>query len=256
MRLLDKLLCVVALCGVAVASPLSAFAAETLQLDTAPVRFDDASLQNGAKLFINYCQNCHGASFLRYNRLTQIGLTEDQIKDNLMFSADKVGEQMKVALRREDAKQWFGVAPPDLTLVARARASEAGSGADWLYTYLRKFYRDETRPTGWNNVVFPNVGMPHALWSLQGEQEARFVTKDDGHGNKLAHLEKLEITKPGLLMPEEYDAQVADLVSFLVWMGEPAQEARRGLGWIVLAVLGVLAVLTYLLKRAYWKDVH
>jgi ubiquinol-cytochrome c reductase cytochrome c1 subunit len=188
--------------------------------------------------------------------LTQIGLTEDQIRDNLMFSTDKVGEQMKVALRREDAKKWFGAVPPDLTLIARARASEAGSGADWLYTYLRKFYRDDTRPTGWNNVVFPSVGMPHALWALQGEQEARYVSKDDGHGNKVSHLEKLEIVKPGLLMPEEYDAQVADLVSFLVWMGEPSQESRRGLGWMVLAMLGVLAVVTYLLKHAYWKDVH
>lgn len=256
MRLLDKLLCLLVLSAGMVVTPVVASAAATLHLDAAPLRFDNASLQNGAKLFVNYCLNCHGASFLRYNRLTQIGLTEEQIKDNLMFSADKVGEQMKVALRREDAKQWFGVAPPDLTLVARARASESGSGADWLYTYLRSFYRDETRPTGWNNLVFPNVGMPHALWSLQGEQEARFVSKDDGHGKPVQHLEKLELAKPGLLMPEEYDAQVADLVSFIVWMGEPAQETRRNLGWLVLAALSVLAVLTYLLKRAYWKDVH
>jgi len=257
MKRLNKLLCVAALLGMTAGLPLSAVAAGAeLQLDKAPVSFDNATLQNGAKLFVNYCLNCHGASFLRYNRLTQIGLTEQQIKDNLMFSADKVGEQMKVALRREDAKLWFGAPPPDLTLIARARASEAGSGADWLYTYLRKFYRDETRPTGWNNVLFPNVGMPHALWPLQGEQAPRFVTKDDGHGNKVAHLEGLDIVKPGLLMPEEYDAQVADLVSFLVWMGEPVQETRRSLGWIVLAVLGVLAALTYLLKRAYWKDVH
>lgn len=230
--------------------------AQEIKLDKAPVNFSNESLQNGAKLFVNYCMGCHGASFLRYNRLTQIGLTEQQIKDNLMFSTDKIGEQMKTALRREDAKQWFGVIPPDLTLVARARDSESGSGADWLYTYLRSFYRDDKRPTGWNNVVFPNVGMPHVLWSLQGEQQARFVTKDDGHGKQVSEIEKLEIVKPGLLMPEEYDAQVADLVSFLVWMGEPAQETRRGLGWVVLAALGVFAVLAYLLKRAYWKDVH
>lgn len=255
MKLLNKLLCVAALLGTTLGTPLAQANTE-LKLDKAPVSFSNASLQNGAKLFVNYCMGCHGASFLRYNRLTQIGLTEQQIKDNLMFSTDKVGEQMKIALRREDAKQWFGVAPPDLTLVARARASESGSGADWLYTYLRSFYRDDTRPTGWNNVVFPNVGMPHALWSLQGEQEARLVTKDDGHGKKVTEIEKLEIVKPGLLMPEEYDAQVADLVSFLVWMGEPSQETRRGLGWIVLAALGVLAVLAYLLKHAYWKDVH
>lgn len=238
------------------AAATGVMAATSVALDRAPLRFDNASLQSGAKTFVNYCLNCHGASALRYNRLTQIGLTEQQIKDNLMFTADKVGEQMKVAIRREDASKWFGAAPPDLSVIARARASGDGSGADWLYTYLRKFYRDDSRPSGWNNVVFPGVGMPHVLWDLQGEQEARFVEKDDGHGNMSKHLENLELVKPGSLTKEEYDAEVANLVSFITWMGEPAQETRRQLGWAVLAVLGVLAVLSWMLKKAFWKDVH
>ncbi|MEN3113566.1 cytochrome c1 [Uliginosibacterium paludis] len=231
-------------------------ASESVHLDKAPLSFDNASLQSGAKTFINYCLSCHGASSLRYNRLTQIGLTEQQIKDNLMFTADKVGEQMTVAMRRDDAKKWFGAAPPDLSVIARARASGDGSGADWLYTYLRQFYRDDSRPTGWNNAVFPGVGMPHVLYGLQGVQEAHFVEKDDGHGNKTSHLEGFEIVEPGTLTKEEYDTEVANLVSFLTWMGEPARESRQTIGWAVLAVLSVLAALSWMLKKAFWKDVH
>ena len=252
MSLLNKFLAAAAL-AVTMGGTLAAGGPE---LDKAPVRFDDASLQQGAKLFVNYCLNCHSASSVRYNTLTQIGLTEQQIKDNLMFAADKTGEQMLSAMRRDDARKWFGAAPPDLSVIARARASEEGSGADWLYTYLRSFYRDESRPTGWNNAVFPGVGMPHALWTLQGEQEAKFVTKDDGHGNQIKHLEGFELVKPGSLKPQEYDEQVANLVSFLTWMGEPGQETRHSMGWFVLALLSVFAVLSWLLKRAYWKDVH
>lgn len=245
--------------GLGLALPGAALqaAGPAVPLDSAPLSLDPASLQAGARTFVNYCLGCHGASALRYNHLTQIGLTEQQIKDNLMFTADKVGGQMLTAMRVEDAKRWFGAPPPDLSLIARARSTPSGSsGADWLYTYLRQFYRDDSRPTGWNNAVFPGVGMPHVLWELQGEQKARFVTKDDGHGNQVQHLEGFEIVKPGALTKEEYDAEVANLVSFLVWMGEPGQEARRSLGWLVLAVLGVLALLSWLLKRAYWKDVR
>lgn len=227
-----------------------------LRLDKAPIQHDKASLQNGAKLFINYCLNCHGASYLRYSRLQEIGLTDEQIEGNLLFTADKVGDLMRVAMPRKEATEWFGAAPPDLTLIARSRSSEFGSGADWLYTYLRQFYRDDSRPTGWNNVVFENVGMPHALWELQGEQVAHFVERDDGHGAKVKHLARLEIVKPGLMPKEEYDEAIADLVSFMAWMGEPAQQQRKQIGWWVLAVLAVLIVLTYLLKRAFWKDVH
>ena len=140
-------------------------------LDKAPnVQDDHARLQNGARLFVNYCLSCHGMSFVRYNRLTEIGLTRQQIEDNLMFTADKIGGQMRVAARTAEQKQWFGAPPPDLTLVARARSSVDAPGADWLYTYLRAFYRDPQRPTGWNNTIFPNVGMPHVFWELQGEQ--------------------------------------------------------------------------------------
>jgi len=250
MNLIKKLL------GAALLVPTLALASGAeLHLDKAPVSKDPANLQNGAKLFVNYCLNCHGASYLRYNRLTDIGLTEQQIKDNLMFTADKVGEQMKIALRREDGKKWFGAAPPDLTVIARSRASEFGSGADWIYTYLRGFYRDSERPTGWNNVVFENVGMPHILWELQGEQHAKISQVDDGHGGKKKEIE-LELVKPGKLSKAEYDQAVADLVSFMVWMGEPVAETRKTIGAFVLAGLAVLFALSFALKKAYWKDIH
>jgi ubiquinol-cytochrome c reductase cytochrome c1 subunit len=225
--------------------PVVAFAAGAeLHLDKAPDRArDTAALQNGAKLFINYCLSCHSASYMRYNRLRDIGLSDDQVRENLLFAADKVGEPMRISMQRAEAKQWFGVAPPDLTVIARARASEFGSGSDWLYTYLRTFYRDDTRPTGWNNMVFANVGMPHALWELQGEQ----VMGAD---------HQLKLAKPGKLKPEEYDAMVADLVGFLKYMGEPVGEFRKNLGIAVLIVLALLFVLSYALKRDYWKDIH
>lgn len=213
-------------------------------LDKAPdVQGDKAALQGGARTFVNYCLNCHGMSFVRYNRLMEIGLTEQQIKDNLMFTAEKIGEPMRVAARAGEQKQWFGVMPPDLSLVARARASADGSGADWLYTYLRSFYIDEKRPTGWNNVLFENVGMPHVLWQLQGQQlfdrEAR----------------KLSLASPGQLSPAEFDKQIADLVGFLVWAGEPAAGYRKQLGVGVLVFLLVLFGVSYALKKEYWKDV-
>ncbi|MEZ5609843.1 MAG: cytochrome c1 [Rhodocyclaceae bacterium] len=237
-------------------APVVAMAAgAALHLDKAPVSTDPAALQNGAKVFINYCLNCHSASFVRYNRLKDIGLSEDLIKDNLLFTADKIGEQMKIAMTRDNGKAWFGAAPPDLTLVARARSSEFGSGADWLYTYLRQFYRDPNRPTGWNNKVFENVGMPHVLWELQGEQVGHVEEKDDGHGGKIKEV-SLELVKPGVQSAEEYDKTVADLVSFLVWMGEPMAEKRKSIGVIVLIFLAGLFVLSYALKKNYWKDIH
>ena len=225
--------------------PLLAFASGgEVHLDTAPdVQGDKAALQNGAKLFVNYCLNCHGASSVRYNRLTDLGLTEQQVKDNLMFTAEKIGEPMRVGIRPDEAKKWFGATPPDLSVIARARASEHGSGADWLYTYLRSFYRDENRPTGWNNVVFENVGMPHILYELQGVQ-------------KLNAEHKLELAVPGKLSVAEYDKQIADLVGFLVWMGEPQAQFRKHLGIGVLAFLAILFVAAYALKREFWKDVH
>ena len=226
--------------------PLTVFASgAVLHLDKAPdVQGDQAALQNGAKVFVNYCLNCHSLSFVRYNRLTELGLTEQQVRENLMFTADKIGEQMRVAARPTEQKQWFGVNPPDLTLVARARASADGSGADWLYTYLRSFYRDDQRTTGWNNTVFANVGMPHVLWELQGQQALNHETH------------KLDVVVPGQMSTTEYDKQVADLVGFLVWAGEPGAGFRKQVGFGVLAFLLVLFGVSYALKKAYWKDVE
>ncbi|MDR0777640.1 MAG: cytochrome c1 [Azonexus sp.] len=207
---------------------------------------DQAALQHGAKLFVNYCLNCHGASFMRYKTLMDLGLTEQQVKDNLMFTSDKIGGLMQVAARHDDQKLWFGATPPDLTIVARARgeAGNAGAGADWLYTYLRSFYRDDDRPTGWNNTAFDNVGMPNPLWQLQGQQ----VLNKDSH--------KLELAVAGEMSQAEFDKAVSDLVSFMVWMGEPQQEYRRTLGWFVLGFLVLLFAVSYALKKEYWKDIH
>ncbi|UCV14465.1 cytochrome c1 [Quatrionicoccus australiensis] len=229
-------------------APIMAFASGgAVHLDKWPGSVSDkAALQNGAKVFVNYCLNCHGASYLRYKNLLDLGLTEQQVKDNLMFTTDKIGGLMTVAARSDEQKQWFGATPPDLTIIARARgeAGNAGAGADWLYTYLRSFYRDENRPTGWNNVVFENVGMPHILYGLQGQQ----VLNHETH--------KLELAVPGELAPAAYDKTVSDLVSFMVWMAEPQQEFRRTLGFYVLGFLAVLFVVAYALKKEYWKDIH
>jgi ubiquinol-cytochrome c reductase cytochrome c1 subunit len=229
------------------AVPVVAFASEAgLHLDKAPVDLTDhESLQRGARMFVNYCLNCHSAGSMRYSRLQDLGLTEDQIKDNLLFAAEKPGEPMKVGMTRADGKAWFGATPPDLSVIARSR------GADWLYTYLRSFYRDGTRTTGWNNVVFDKVGMPHVMWSLQGEM-APVYRKDGEH----EVIDRLELVKPGSVTLAEYDAMVGDLVNYLVWMGEPAQVQRKQLGLIVLAFLAVFFVVAYYLKKEFWKDVH
>ncbi|MDP1935982.1 MAG: cytochrome c1 [Hylemonella sp.] len=215
-------------------------------LDKAPVNLaDQDSLQRGARTFVNYCLNCHSAGAMRYTRMQDLGLTEDQIKDNLLFASEKPGELMKVGMTKADAKAWFGAAPPDLSVIARSR------GSDWLYTYLRSFYRDDTRGTGWNNVVFDKVGMPHVLWNLQGEMAP--VYKKHGEHEVLDHL---ELVKPGSMTLAEYDALVGDLVNYLTWMGEPAQLQRKQLGLIVLAFLAVFFVVAYYLKKEFWKDIH
>ena len=218
---------------------------------------DLAALQNGAKLFVNYCLNCHAAAFMRFNRLKDIGLTEQQIKDNMLFPTDKVGEVMKVSLDPKDAKAWFGAVPPDLTLVARSRASGSGTGADYLYTYLRSFYRDDTRPTGWNNLVFPNVGMPHVLWELQGQRAAKFEEHADPHNPAKIehHFEGFEELTKGTLSPQEYDSAVADLVAYLQWMAEPMQNQRTRIGVGVLIFLAIFTFIAWRLNAAYWKDV-
>ncbi|MEO7335438.1 MAG: cytochrome c1, partial [Caldimonas sp.] len=190
---------------------------------------DMASLQNGARLFVNYCLNCHSAAYMRYNRLRDIGLTEDQIKKNLLFATEKVGETMKVSLDPKQAKDWFGAQPPDLSVISRSR-SEAGkgTGADYLYTYLRTFYRDDSKATGWNNLAFPDVAMPHVLWELQGQRRARFVEEKDPHEpSRMMHrFDGFEQITPGTQSQTEFDESVADLVAYLQWMGEPAQGTR------------------------------
>jgi ubiquinol-cytochrome c reductase cytochrome c1 subunit len=218
---------------------------------------DLAALQNGAKIFVNYCLNCHQAAFMRFNRLKDIGLTEQQIKDNMLFPTDKVGELMKVSLDPKDAKAWFGGVPPDLTLVARSRASGSGSGADYLYTYLRTFYRDDARPTGWNNLIFPNVGMPHVLWELQGQRGAKFVEEADPHNpGKTEHkFEGFEQLTPGKLSPQEFDSNIADLVAYLQWMGEPMQIQRTRIGVGVLLFLALFTFVAWRMNAAFWKDV-
>jgi ubiquinol-cytochrome c reductase cytochrome c1 subunit len=219
---------------------------------------DVAALQNGAKLFVNYCLNCHNAAFMRYNRLKDIGLTEDQIKKNLMFATDKVGETMKTTLDPKQAKEWFGSQPPDLTVIARSRsAAGKGTGADYLYTYLRSYYRDETKPTGWNNLAFPNVGMPHVLWELQGQRKPIFTEAKDPHDatKVVQQLTGFEQITPGKLSPREYDDAVADLVAYMQWMAEPAQGQRVRIGVWVLLFLTVFTVITWRLNAAYWKDI-
>lgn len=231
-----------------VAAPMLALASggHNVQLDKAPVDLaDKESLQRGARVFINYCLNCHSAGYMRYSRLQDLGLSEDQIKQNLLFAAEKPGETMAVAMSRSDAKVWFGATPPDLTVIARSR------GADWLYSYLRGFYRDDSRPTGWNNTVFDKVGMPHVMWSLQGEMVP--VYKKDGEHDV---VEKLELAKPGSVTLAQYDAMVGDLVNYLAWMGEPAKMQRMQIGLIVLAFLAFFFVVAYYLKKEFWKDIH
>lgn len=253
MKLLKKLLAAVALVPTLVFANVAGF-----PLDHAPDRSTDmAALQNGAKLFVNYCLNCHSASSMRYNRLRDIGLTEDQIKNNLLFTGEKVGDLMKATLTSQDAKAWFGAVPPDLSVIARARASESGSGADWIYTYLRTYYKDDSRPSGWNNMVFPNVGMPHVLWELQGVRSVKFVEEKDPHeAGKVVHkFAGFEQVKPGKLSTNDYDATVADLVGYLQWMGEPAQNTRKRLGVWVLLFLGMFFVLAWRLNASFWKDV-
>jgi ubiquinol-cytochrome c reductase cytochrome c1 subunit len=233
-----------------------------MPLERAPIdELDLISLQRGAQVFVNYCLGCHGASYMRYNRLEELSLTAQQIRDNLIFTDAKVGDLMKNNMDPEGAKEWFGAVPPDLTVIARSRSSPAGSGADWLYTYLRSFYRDPARPTGWNNVVYRDVGMPHVLWELQGEQELRtevitIPRSDDAEDVLKREEQKLVLARPGNLSPVEYDRLVADLVNFLAYMAEPAKRTRIEVGIYVVIFLGVLFVLAYALKKEYWKDVH
>ena len=224
--------------------------------DKAPNKTNDlVALQNGAKLFVNYCLNCHSAAFMRFNRLKDIGLTDLQIKDNLMFTTEKVVEVMKASIDPKQAKDWFGANPPDLSVIARSRASAGqGSGGDYLYTYLRSYYPDATKATGWNNLVFPGVGMPHVLWELQGQRRPMYETLEE-HGHATQIFKGWTQVTPGSLTPLQYDEAVGDLVSYLQWMGEPSQNTRVRVGVWVLIFLGVFTFAAWRLNAAYWKDI-
>lgn len=283
---MKKLFAILALCmSFAIPAHASEHAAHW---DQAPDRItDNAALQNGAKLFVNYCLNCHSAKAVRYNHLTKIGLTEDQIQQHLLFTGTKTGDLMKVAMNDEDARTWFGATPPDLSVMARAKAENLGApGTDYIYTYLRSFYRDASRPTGWNNLLFPNVGMPNPLWELQSPSEVTFTKihqTTDASGKSVwvktitlidqdgyAHVKSNEVLPDDYaggasehgeihyLNPAkqaEFDNQVADLTAFMGWMSEPSQVFRVQLGYVVMVFLFAFLFVCWMLNKAYWKHV-
>jgi len=225
---------------------------ENVHLDQANIDpTNKSSLQRGARTFVNYCLGCHSAAYERYNRLAHdLGISEDDVIENLMFTGEKIGDHMTNPANRKDQKEWFGAAPPDLTLVSRVR------GVDWLYTYLRSFYIDEKRPFGVNNAVFPNVGMPDVLWELQGWQKPVYETEKDENGTDRQVLKSVEMASQGSQSPEEFDRTVRDLVNFLAYMGDPVKLERQALGYKVILYLLLFFVVAYLLKKEYWKDVH
>lgn len=273
------------ICAVATSSLVLA-AGASYPLDKAPdLSNDKVALQHGAKLFVNYCLNCHSANSMRYNRLKDIGLTEEQIKQNLLFSADKVGETMKVSIQSKDAKEWFGVVPPDLSVIARAKSSHSGTGADYIYTYLRTYYRDDSKPTGWNNLAYAGSAMPHVLWDLQPARslektEIAHITGKDG---KHTGFEKIVTTfdAAGKATPvkapldnfgghtqttyqfvntdvkgqQQYDKDVASITAFMQYMADPSASTRQAMGVWVLVFLGLFIIAAYLLNREYWKDI-
>ena len=209
------------------------------------------SLQRGARIFTNYCLSCHSAAYMRYNRMGRdLDIREDVLKENFMFGTDKPGDTMTVAMSRGDGEQYFGIAPPDLSVIARAR------GADWLYTYFMTFYRDPARPFGVNNLAFKDVSMPHVLWDLQGWQVPVHEQTTDETGKVVKRIVSLEQQTEGKLSPEEYRRTVNDLVNFRVYLGEPINLERYRIGGWVMAYLFLFLIVAYLLKREYWRDVH
>ncbi len=239
---------------------------------------DLPALQNGARVFANYCLSCHSANLMRWNRLADIGLEDKQIKEYLIFGNQKVGDTMSIALRPADAKAWFGKVPPDLSVIARARTSFEHTGPDYLYTLLRGYYRDAGSPTGWNNVVYPNIGMPHVMWERQGPREATIqrvsndgknairtvsvfdtagqgrVTRETLKGAAAEHVE-FSFKSADAAAARQFDADVADLVAYLVFMTDPGAGSRVRIGVWVLVFLTVFSVLAWWLNRTYWKDV-
>jgi len=226
--------------GLLIISGQTSANSEGIHLDKVQIDLSDkASLQRGAKTFVNYCLSCHHAAYMRYNRMGKdLGLTDEQVKNNLMFASDKVGDTMTIAMQAKDAKKWFGVTPPDLSVISRVR------GPEWLNTYLRSFYLDSSRPIGTNNLVFKKVGMPHVLWQQQG-----YLSHDE-------HSGQLVTKTKGTLSTYEYNKMVADLVNFLTYMGEPSKIQRLALGKWVLLYLFIFFLVAYPMKKAFWKDVH
>lgn len=229
---------------------LAAAAGPAADLQQANVNVaNEAALQRGAKYFVNYCLGCHSLQYVRYNRLGQdLGLTEDQLVENIMFTGERPHDTMTVAMPGNDAKRWFGLAPPDLSLTARAR------GEDWIYTFLKSFYLDPSKPTGTNNRVLAGASMPHVLWELQGVQKAVYRT-ETSHGATHEVFEGFELVQPGALSAEEFDQVARDITTFLSWAGEPMQLERQRLGIKVLLFLVVFFVFAFLYYKEVWKDV-
>ena len=210
---------------------------------------DRASLQRGAQLYMNYCAGCHSLKYMRYSRMAEdLGLTEDEVMKNLNFTGAKFGEQVQVSMPAAGGEKWFGKMPPDLSVISRVR------GSDWIYTYLKSFYLDESRPLGWNNKLFPNASMPNPLWELQGLQHAEFGPVDPATGER--HVEGLKVAQAGRQSAQEFDQTARDITNFLEYVGEPAALKRQSVGVWVILFLAALTFLAYLLKQEYWKDVH
>lgn len=209
------------------------------------------SLQRGAQLFMNYCLGCHSLEYVRYNTLAEgLGLTEEQVAENLQFTGDSPHDTITIAMPRDDAASWFGQAPPDLTLIARSR------GEDYIYTFLKSFYVDPgSRLTGVNNKVLPGTSMPHVLWGLQGLQEAVYRQETGPDGERIQVFDGFELAEPGSMTPEEYSQAARDITAFLSWAAEPMQLERQRLGIWVLLFLAVLFVFSYLYYKELWKDV-
>ena len=235
-----------------VGSPAMAAGGKQVDLDYVEMNLrDKVSLQNGAGLFVNYCMSCHSAKYMRYNRMAKdLEIPEDVVKANMIFTGGKIGDPMTTTMSREDGETWFGVAPPDLSLIGKLRDPE------WLYTYLRTFYRDESTVSGWNNKVFPNVAMPHVMFDLQGIQEPIWITEVNERGEEEQKIDGFNLVTEGSMTPEEFDGAMRDLTNFLYYMGEPARMVRIEYGvWVMLFLL-VFGCLAYLLKKEYWRDVH
>ena len=243
---------ILALLAAVLAVPAASFAAGGgAQLEQAGNDIhNQASLQRGARNFVNYCLGCHTAKYVRYNRMAaDIGLSEQQMIDHLMFTGDSPHQTMTNAMNPAEARKWFGVAPPDLSLIARSK------GPDYVYTFLRSFYADPTKATGANNLALPGTAMPHVLWQLQGVQDAVWEGHTDAQGNVQRHFKEFKLSSPGTMSPDEFDTFVRDTVNFLEYIGEPVQARRQSLGYVVIAFLVFFTLLAYALKKEYWKDV-